>query len=232
MLKATAGGGGRGIRVVRAPDELADALSRRRAPRRELAFGDPTVFLERYVDGARHVEVQIIADAYGDELGGRRARLQHPATPPEGDRGVRVHGSGTRHRSRPIRAAAVRLSEAAGYRNAGTVEFLVDPATQDFYFMEVNARLQVEHPVTEATTGLDLVKLQLHVAQRAAGWRASPRRPAATPSRCGCAPRTPSRASRRLRARIAHARACRPARACGSTPASARATRSPPSSTR
>ena len=97
-------------------------------------------------------------------VGGRRARLQHAAAQPEGDRGVGVPGADARSRTSELRAAAVRLAHAAGYVNAGTVEFLYQPAEQRFAFLEVNTRLQVEHPVTELTTGLDLVKLQLHVA--------------------------------------------------------------------
>ncbi len=109
-----------------------------------------------------------------------------------------VHRPGARHRGGDQGGRRPPVRRLAGYRSAGTVEFLVEPATQEFFFMEVNARLQVEHPVTEATTGLDLVKLQLHLAQ-GLGWRASPRRRAATPSRRACAPRTPSRASCRRR---------------------------------
>jgi acetyl/propionyl-CoA carboxylase alpha subunit/acetyl-CoA carboxylase carboxyltransferase component len=163
VLKATAGGGGRGIRVVRSPGDLSDALASGRGEA-ELAFGDPTVFLEHYVEAARHVEVQILADSYGTTwaVGVRDCSIQR--------RNQKVIEESASTALAPvteaaIKAAAVRLADTAGYRNAGTVEFLVDPVTRDFFFLEVNARLQVEHPVTEATTGLDLVALQLRVAQ-------------------------------------------------------------------
>jgi acetyl/propionyl-CoA carboxylase alpha subunit/acetyl-CoA carboxylase carboxyltransferase component len=163
MVKATAGGGGRGIRRVRAPEELAEAFESARSE--ALAgFGDATVFMERLLDGARHVEVQILGDGQGTTwaLGVRDCTVQRrnqkvieespsPALSPE--------------QQRELCEAAARLGERAGYRNAGTVEFLYDPRERRFSFMEVNARLQVEHPVTELTTGVDLVKLQIHVAR-------------------------------------------------------------------
>ncbi|MFZ2013304.1 MAG: carboxyl transferase domain-containing protein [Nocardioides sp.] len=163
VLKATAGGGGRGIRVVRSPDELGAALGSARSEA-ELAFGDPTVFLEHFVEAARHVEVQILADSYGTSwaVGVRDCSIQRRNQKVIEESASTALAPGT---EAAIRSAAVRLSGVAGYRSAGTVEFLVDPATQAFYFMEVNARLQVEHPVTEATTGLDLVMLQLRMAQ-------------------------------------------------------------------
>ena len=163
MVKAAAGGGGRGIRMVRDDDELAAALPSARAEA-QLFFGDPTVFLEQLVPAARHVEVQVMADGYGTvwAVGVRDCTLQrrHQKVLEESASTV-LDADG----EQGIRDAAVRLSAAAGYRNAGTVEFLVNPDTGSFLFMEVNTRLQVEHPVTEVTTGLDLVKLQLHVAQ-------------------------------------------------------------------
>ncbi len=162
VLKATAGGGGRGIRVVRDPADLAAAFTSARSEA-ELAFGDPALFLEAFVPAAHHVEVQVIADDYGTiwALGVRDCSIQR--------RNQKVIEESSSSALDPateeeLKAAAVRLAAAAGYRNAGTVEFLVDPATRQFLFMEVNTRLQVEHPVTEVTTGLDLVKLQLHVA--------------------------------------------------------------------
>ncbi|HEU4490140.1 MAG TPA: carboxyl transferase domain-containing protein [Jiangellales bacterium] len=162
VLKASAGGGGRGIRVVRAPDELAPALASARGEA-ELAFGDPAVFMEQLVPAARHVEVQVIADAHGTTwaVGLRDCSVQR-----RNQKVIEESASTALDAAaeREIKAAAVRLAATAGYRNAGTVEFLVDPITRRFLFMEVNTRLQVEHPVTEATTGLDLVKLQLHVA--------------------------------------------------------------------
>jgi acetyl/propionyl-CoA carboxylase alpha subunit/acetyl-CoA carboxylase carboxyltransferase component len=162
LIKATAGGGGRGIRRVLSAGELEEAFERARGEALR-AFGDGTVFLEKVVPAARHVEVQVIADGLGTvwAVGVRDCSVQRrnqklieeapsPALSPDQDRGLRDF--------------AVRMCQMAGYQNAGTVEFLYDPVAGEFYFMEVNTRLQVEHPVTEATTGLDLVKLQIHVA--------------------------------------------------------------------
>jgi acetyl/propionyl-CoA carboxylase alpha subunit/acetyl-CoA carboxylase carboxyltransferase component len=163
MIKASQGGGGRGIRRVASAEALGDALERARAEAAK-AFGDPTVFLERCLDGARHVEVQVMGDRYGGlwACGVRDCTIQRkhqkvleecpaPTLTPEQDQAVRD--------------AAVRIARAASYESAGTVEFLFDPRAQAFHFMEVNTRLQVEHTVTEVTTGLDLVKLQIHLAR-------------------------------------------------------------------
>jgi acetyl/propionyl-CoA carboxylase alpha subunit/acetyl-CoA carboxylase carboxyltransferase component len=163
VLKATAGGGGRGIRVVRSAAELDQALASARAEA-ELAFGDPAVFLEHYLEAARHVEVQVIADSYGTcwAVGVRDCSIQRRHQKVIEESASTALAPAT---EAAIRSAAVRLCEVAGYRNAGTVEFLLEPETQRFFFLEVNARLQVEHPVTEVTTGLDLVTLQLDVAR-------------------------------------------------------------------
>ena len=163
LIKATAGGGGHGIRLLRSPSQLPQAYASARAEAFK-AFGDPTVFLEKLLHCPRHVEVQIIADHYGTTwaAGVRDCSIQRrhqkvleeapsPGLSPEQDEA--------------LRAAAVRMSQAAGYCNAGTVEFLYQPEINRFSFMEMNTRLQVEHPVTECTTGLDLVKLQIHVAR-------------------------------------------------------------------
>ncbi len=163
LVKAAAGGGGRGIRMVADEAELAAALPSARAEA-QLAFGDPTVFLEQLVPAARHVEVQVVADGHGTvwAVGIRDCTLQRRHQKVLEESASTVLDSA---QEQAIRDAAVRLAAAAGYRSAGTVEFLVDPTNGSFQFMEVNTRLQVEHPITEATTGLDLVKLQLHVAR-------------------------------------------------------------------
>ncbi len=163
LIKATAGGGGRGIREVQSPDQLPQAFERSRAEAFK-AFGDPTVFLERLVEGAHHVEVQIIADHFGTiwAAGVRDCTLQrrHQKVLEEGPSPVL-----TEEQDRELRASAVRLSESARYQGAGTVEFLYDTVSRRFWFIEMNTRLQVEHPVTECTTGIDLVKLQILVAR-------------------------------------------------------------------
>ncbi|HEX2028532.1 MAG TPA: carboxyl transferase domain-containing protein [Nitriliruptorales bacterium] len=163
VVKAAAGGGGRGIRTVSSADELPEAFESSRSEG-ESAFGDPTVFLERQLGDARHVEVQVIADRHGTAwaVGVRDCSIQRRRQK------VLEESSSTAlspEEDQALRDAAVRLALEAGYTNAGTVEFLYEPDGQQYYFMEVNTRLQVEHPVTELTTGLDLVKLQLHVAR-------------------------------------------------------------------
>ncbi len=163
LIKATAGGGGHGIRLVHSASQLPQAFERARAEAFK-AFGDPTVFIEKLIEGARHIEVQVIADNFGTvwAAGVRDCTIQrrHQKVLEEAPSPVL-----SSQQDQDLREAAVRLSKTAGYTNAGTVEFLYDPDARQFFFMEVNTRLQVEHPVTECTTGLDLVKLQLHVAR-------------------------------------------------------------------
>jgi acetyl-CoA/propionyl-CoA carboxylase biotin carboxyl carrier protein len=163
LLKAAAGGGGRGMRVVHHQGDLGEALA---AARREAmaAFGDDRLLVERYLEGSRHIEVQLIADARGNcvHLGERECSLQRRHQKVIEEAPSPVVGPELRER---IGAAAVALARAAGYINAGTVELIADrDDPESFYFLEMNARLQVEHPVTEAVTGLDLVELQLRVA--------------------------------------------------------------------
>ena len=163
LIKATSGGGGHGIRRVNSASQLARAFEGARAEAFK-AFGDATVFMEELVQSARHVEVQVIADDYGTTwaVGVRDCTIQrrHQKVLEEAPSPVL-----TAAQDLALRQAAVRLSQASGYRNAGTVEFLYEPVSQRFLFMEMNTRLQVEHPVTECTTGLDLVKMQIHVAR-------------------------------------------------------------------
>ncbi len=163
MMKAAAGGGGRGIRRVDSAAGLADAFDAARGEAL-LSFGLDTVFLEKLLEGVRHVEVQVLADDHGTTwaVGVRDCTLQRRNQKVLEESPAPSLAPGL---DRALREAAVRLTRLAGYRNAGTVEFLFDPRGQTFSFLEVNARLQVEHPVTEATTGLDLVKLQIHVAR-------------------------------------------------------------------
>lgn len=161
MVKASAGGGGRGIRVARTPEEL-DALVPQAAAEAQAAFGDGGLYLERFVPRARHVEVQILGDGervihlYEREcsLQRRRQKLweEAPAVclPPAVREG--------------LCASAVRLASQVGYRGAGTLEYLYDAETGAFYFIEMNTRIQVEHPVTEMVTGIDLVREMLRVA--------------------------------------------------------------------
>ncbi len=163
MVKACAGGGGRGIRSVATASELERALASARAEAQK-AFGDGSLFLERRLEGVRHVEVQVIADRHGTTwaAGVRDCTLQrrHQKVLEEAPAAVL-----TALQDAELRRAAVRICEAVGYESAGTVEFLFDPRQGAAYFLEVNARLQVEHPITEVTTGIDLVKLQLHIAR-------------------------------------------------------------------
>ncbi len=161
MLKAAAGGGGKGMRVVATPEQFADALA---AAQREAlaAFGDESIFLEKLVVAPRHVEFQILADRHGNiiHLGERDCSIQrrHQKVVEESPCPVL-----TAELRAEMGAAAVRAARAAGYVNAGTCEFLLDRDGQ-YYFLEMNTRLQVEHPVTELVTGFDLVRLQLGIA--------------------------------------------------------------------
>ncbi len=162
MLKATAGGGGRGIRVVTSDAELETAFERTRDEAAR-AFGSGVVFLERLVTGARHVEVQVIADGQGTawSLGVRDCSVQRRNQKVIEESSSPVLSA---EQAAELKAAAERLALAVDYRGAGTVEFLYHPGEKFFAFLEVNTRLQVEHPITEVTTDVDLVKAQLHVA--------------------------------------------------------------------
>jgi acetyl-CoA carboxylase biotin carboxylase subunit len=162
MIKAAAGGGGRGMKIVERLDDL-DGQIRRAGSEAGAAFGDSTLYLEKYITNARHVEVQIIADGHGNvvHLGERDCSLQRrhqkmieEAPAPNLPDGLRAE----------IREAAVRLARRFGYVNAGTVEFIVDQDAGTFYFLEMNTRIQVEHPVTEMITGIDLIEEQFRVA--------------------------------------------------------------------
>jgi acetyl/propionyl-CoA carboxylase alpha subunit/acetyl-CoA carboxylase carboxyltransferase component len=162
MVKATAGGGGRGIRLVRSPEDLEEAFERASSEASKTA-GDATMFLERAISGGRHVEVQVVADAAGTvwTLGVRDCSVQRRNQKVIEESASTVLDA---EQERALRGHAAELARAAGYVNAGTVEFLYEPGQKLLSFLEVNTRLQVEHPVTEACTGVDIVKLQLHIA--------------------------------------------------------------------
>ena len=162
LVKAAAGGGGKGMRVVRSAAEFAEAAA---AARREAAsaFGEDTLLIEKYVESGRHIEVQVMGDTHGTVLHlwerdcstqRRHQKVLEEAPAPTIDADQRTR----------LTTAAVGLAREVGYVGAGTAEFLMDTATGEFYFLEMNTRLQVEHPVTEAITGLDLVELQLIIA--------------------------------------------------------------------
>ena len=223
MVKASAGGGGKGMRIAHDDQELLDGLERARSEARS-SFGDDRVFIEKYVVEPRHIEIQVLGDRHGNivYLGERECSIQRrhqkvieEAPSPFLDEATR----------RAMGEQAVALARAVGYHSAGTVEFIVD-RDRNFYFLEMNTRLQVEHPVTELVTGVDLVELMIRVAageplpfapgRRAAG-RLGDRGPRL---RRGPAPRLP--AVDRPPGALSGARR---ARASASTAASSRAAR-------
>jgi acetyl-CoA carboxylase biotin carboxylase subunit len=161
LLKATAGGGGKGMRLVRGPDELDSAYSTA-ALEAEAAFGDGSLYLEKAIAPARHVEIQVLADGEGGvlTLGERECSIQRRHQKLIEESPSPALDDDTRE---AMEAAAERACRTIGYRNAGTFEFLLGP-NRSFYFIELNARLQVEHPVTEMVTGIDLVREQLKIA--------------------------------------------------------------------
>jgi acetyl-CoA carboxylase, biotin carboxylase subunit len=162
LFKASAGGGGRGMRLVRKPSELATAMESA-AAEAQAAFGDATLYMERYIESARHIEIQILADANGNvvHLGERDCSTQrrHQKLIEEAP-SVFISEQIRQH----LAQAAVRLARQVSYLGAGTVEFVYDEASKEAYFLEMNTRIQVEHPVTEMVTGRDLVAEQIRIA--------------------------------------------------------------------
>ncbi len=162
LLKAAAGGGGRGMKVVGSAGEMPQQFAAASAEARN-AFGDDTLYLERYIANARHVEVQVLGDAHGAlvHLGERDCSLQRRHQKVVEESPAPALAEATRH---ALRRSAVALARELAYRNAGTVEFIVDGDSGDYFFLEMNTRIQVEHPVTELVCGIDLVQEQLRVA--------------------------------------------------------------------
>lgn len=168
LIKAAAGGGGKGMHIVRRPDDLKYELERA-SREAEKYFGDGTVFVEQYIENPRHIEVQVLADHFGNvvHLGERECTIQRRY-----QKIIEESPSPTltEEKRRQICETAVKLCKAIGYRNAGTVEFLVDNKL-NFYFLEMNTRIQVEHPVTEMRTGIDIVEEQIRIARgKEMGW--------------------------------------------------------------
>jgi len=160
IVKASAGGGGRGMRIVNAADQLAPALSAARTEA-QAAFGVPDVYLEKYLRNPRHIEFQVLGDSFGNVV--------HLASASARSSGGTRRSSRSRPRRRCTEIAAphggrgLKVARSVGYQNAGTLEFLLDEEGR-FYFMEMNTRIQVEHPVTEMVTGIDLIKEQIKIA--------------------------------------------------------------------
>ncbi len=165
MLKASAGGGGKGMRLVTSPAELQSAFDNARSEAAS-SFGDPSLYLEKAIERPRHIEIQVFADAHGNvvHLGERECSIQRRHQKVIEECPSPIDDPELRDR---MGEAAVKLARAVNYAGAGTVEFLVADATREFYFLEMNTRLQVEHPVTELVTGVDLVREQILVADGA-----------------------------------------------------------------
>lgn len=162
IVKASAGGGGKGIRIVRKKEELKEAFLSAQSETKA-AFGDDSMYMEKLIEGARHVEVQILGDSFGNviHLGERDCSLQRKNQKVLEETPCEVLSESTRAK---ICDSAVRAAKAAGYENAGTIEFLYDEDSDKYYFMEMNTRVQVEHPITEVVTGVDIVKEQIRIA--------------------------------------------------------------------
>jgi len=164
LLKAAAGGGGRGMRVVRSERELRERFAEAESEARA-AFGDDALYAERFLEGVRHIEVQLVGDGRDViHLGERDCTLQRRSQKLLEEAPGVVLDAGVRQR---LTSAAVALGRQIHYRSLGTIEFVFEPSTQAFYFLEMNTRIQVEHPVTEMITGLDLVAEQLRIASGA-----------------------------------------------------------------
>ncbi|HEV8341614.1 MAG TPA: acetyl-CoA carboxylase biotin carboxylase subunit [Candidatus Binatia bacterium] len=168
LLKAAAGGGGRGIKIVREKSELQSAFGTA-AAEANASFGDGTLYIERFIPNARHIEVQVLGDQFGNviHVGERDCSLQRRYQKVVEE--ALAYSIPDKLRKK-IRSAAVAAAKNIRYENAGTVEFILDQEANEFYFLEMNTRIQVEHPVTEMITGVDLVKEQISIAN---GWRLS-----------------------------------------------------------